>query len=306
MRSDDKVIAICCADIHLRHKAPLCRAGEPDWYAAMARPLKEIRELAGLYNVPILCAGDIFDRWNSSAELINFAIDHLPYLWAVPGQHDLPLHSYELIERSAYTTLIKSGKIITPLISGSSYNIHDSDWYVTGAGWNCEPYKMQSLNKENKPTILVIHQYAWVDGYSYPDAPESGKISKRRKDIQEFDVVIFGDNHKGFLTKCGDTTVFNCGSLMRTKSDQEDYKSHVGLLKANGEIELHYLDISQDVFTPTESKREAEVDMELEEFLKELGTLQGMSLDFRDVIIEAMDKKEVSPEVRTIILEAME
>jgi hypothetical protein len=59
-----KIVAIVCSDIHLKHKPPLCRWGEDDWYEAMQRPLLQLQHLADKYDAPILYAGDIFDRWN--------------------------------------------------------------------------------------------------------------------------------------------------------------------------------------------------------------------------------------------------
>ena len=112
MRESNKVIAILCADIHLQHKAPVWRSAEDDWYEAMRRPLKEITDLGYTHNCPIIIAGDIFTKWNSCPELINFALTYLPSgAYCIPGQHDLPNHQIKDIEKSAYQTLIKAGKI---------------------------------------------------------------------------------------------------------------------------------------------------------------------------------------------------
>ena len=112
------VIALLVGDIHLSAKAPLCRAKEPDWFEAMARPLMELVDLQKQIGKesdgipPILCAGDVFDRWNSPPELINFALEYLPpQMYSIPGQHDLPNHNYNEIDRSAYWTLVAANKI---------------------------------------------------------------------------------------------------------------------------------------------------------------------------------------------------
>ena len=105
-KNTENIIAIFAADLHLSLKAPIWRSTEQDWFEAMLRPLVELRTLATLHNCPIVYAGDIFDKWNSPPELINFAIEHLPKGHAIPGQHDLPLHNYEDIRKSAYWTLV--------------------------------------------------------------------------------------------------------------------------------------------------------------------------------------------------------
>ena len=42
MSKQNKVIAILSADWHLSHHPPVWRSAEPDWYAAMQRPLEEV------------------------------------------------------------------------------------------------------------------------------------------------------------------------------------------------------------------------------------------------------------------------
>ena len=105
------VIAVLCSDIHLSLKCPVARSAEPNWLEATKRSLDELRSVAEEHNAHVVVAGDIFDRWNSPPEIINFAIENLPNCYAIPGQHDLPNHRYEEIERSAYYTLIKAGII---------------------------------------------------------------------------------------------------------------------------------------------------------------------------------------------------
>jgi hypothetical protein len=116
-------IAVLCSDIHLSLKQPPCRAD--DWLSVQKGYLVQLKSLAcaakelwlGNRNttgrpIPILCAGDIFDKWNSPPELIRFALEHLPDgMICVPGQHDLPNHSFEEIHRSAYGVLREAGKI---------------------------------------------------------------------------------------------------------------------------------------------------------------------------------------------------
>jgi hypothetical protein len=114
-----KVAAILASDLHLCHKPPPAREAEPDWYAAMARPLAEIKALAEKHpDAVVVYAGDIFDHWDTPAETINWVLDNLTPGYAVPGQHDLPNHSYKQIRRSAYATIVKAG-----LISTLPYNV---------------------------------------------------------------------------------------------------------------------------------------------------------------------------------------
>lgn len=106
-------MAVLCGDLHLSEKAPVARWREKDeWYGAMARALDELSELSRSYASPIICAGDVFDRWKASPALIHFALTNLPVdMHCIPGQHDLPYHSLENMNESAYGVLVKAGKI---------------------------------------------------------------------------------------------------------------------------------------------------------------------------------------------------
>ena len=309
-RTADKVVAIFCSDIHLRLRPPIARIDEPDWFKAMARPLIEISNLAGKHEAIIICAGDVFDKWNSPPELTNFALTYLSEfinMCSIPGQHDLPLHNFDLIEKSAYHTLVLAGKISSLVPSYTVLINKKPEIRIIGFPWG-SPIKKPDWFGDRKDVklIAVAHQYAWVDGYNYPNAPEEGKISKARKELQDFDVVVFGDNHKGFLTKCGNTTIFNCGGLMRMKSDEVHNKPMVGLLYESGEIKPHYLDIDNEIITTVEPTKVLEEDLELKDFIEELCQLQEMGLDFREAMKRVLEEKKPSQEVKEIILKAME
>ena len=89
-------IAVAISDVHLSHTPPPARSEEPDWYEAMRRPLKQVEYIARRNEVPIICAGDLFHRWWSPPPLVNFAIKTCPKMFAIPGQHDLQYHQYNI------------------------------------------------------------------------------------------------------------------------------------------------------------------------------------------------------------------
>jgi len=315
--SKAEVIAILLADIHLSLKAPLWRSAEPDWLEAQYRPLAEVRELQEKYKCPVICAGDIFDRnkkiadgWDAPAELINYAINYLPEMYAIPGQHDLPNHQYDDIHRSAYQTLVEVGKIKDLKPSG-----------VTTVGEHLvlsafpPGYEIKSMSgckddrDEGDVWIAIVHQYRCIDGKDYPTAPEKAYLNRRENNLCGYDVIVYGDNHKGFLTKVNlGATVFNCGTLMRRKSDEIDYKPQVGLLLKSGEVASHYLDISKDKHLDVVDMalKEEEADLNLTDFFDGLGKLGKTALDFKDAMKEFLHSGKTSAEASQIIHRAME
>jgi DNA repair exonuclease SbcCD nuclease subunit len=269
----------------------------------MRRPLEELKGvLASVHTIeeiPILCAGDIFDSWKANNELVNWAIDQLPTMYSIPGQHDEPYHQQSEMYKSAYTTLIKARTIkdIT------TFPLVNTNLYCKGVPWGVE---IEIPAKGNIFKILLAHQYVWRSGCSYPGAPEEGHIGKLKDILSHYNVAIFGDNHKGFICECGDCHVINCGCLFRRKTDEIDYKPMVGLIYNDGHIEPYYLDTSKDQIEAGESVQKKETDLELADFLKGLQLLQESKLDFKEALEQAMNNRKVNSAVRAILSRAME
>lgn len=312
MRSkQEKVIAIFCADLHLSLTAPIWRSNEPDWFAAMQRPLNYIKEIQFLNNdCPVLCAGDIFHRWNAPPELINFAIEYLPLnMYCIPGQHDLPLHNYDDIKKSAYWTLIKAG--IINYLHPNKCVVLDNNIVLWGFPFGF-PIKATSkridkvINNPSIKHIAIAHEYVWIKGHSYPSAPPSRKVSKIKTTKLGYDIIIYGDNHIGFSSCFTDgTQIFNCGSLMRRHSDQLNYKPQIGLLLSNGNVKGHYLDISQDKHLDIERKTLGEDTLNMKAFIEELEKLGNTDLDFTDAMERYLKKNKIKMPICNIIRKAM-
>lgn len=316
-------IAILCADLHLSLKQPACRAD--DWLAVQKEYLGQMKTLActaterwlGNRNVtgrplPVLCAGDIFDKWNVPPELIRFALEHLPDgMICVPGQHDLPNHSFAEIHRSAYGVLREAGKINCAAThrrrevpARSHLQLGSGELVVYGFGWNEEIVPPPIKNPGYVVTALV-HQYIWDMSHSYPGAPAEAHLSKFAKALRPYDVAVFGDNHKGFLRKLKTgTTVLNCGGFIRRKSDELDYQPKVGILHADGSIKLHKLDISRDQFRTPEEMASA-VETDISGFVEELSKLGEHGLDFRESVRRAADSMDLPGLVREKVLKCL-
>jgi len=315
MRATDNVIGIFAADIHLSHKPPVWRSAEPDWYAAMKRPLDEIFEIQKQFDCPVIYAGDIFDRWNSPAELINFAIANLPIGYAIPGQHDLPLHNYEDMKKSAYWTLIQSHVLnymhpANPTIVEKDVKNHKMLVFGYPFGYGIETIEHRT---DDHIYIAVLHEYCWIDGHTYPGAPKENRLARNASKFIDgrwkgYDVVVYGDNHKGFMVEDKNikTTFLNCGTLMRRKSDEIDYRPQIGLLLDTGKIISHKLDISQDKYLISDKPINEEEKMDLSDFIKELELLGDTALDYEVAMEQYHLSNKTKKAVKIIITKAME
>jgi DNA repair exonuclease SbcCD nuclease subunit len=275
----------------------------------MERSLWEISDLAESHKADVLYAGDIFDKWNPPVELVNWALKNLPPGYAIPGNHDLPLHQVDLVHRSAYWTLVEAGKL-THLLPGQTYERGHRKGGKTvflyafpfGEGETPKPCKV----REPAIHIALTHEYLWVPGAGFHGAPEESRLGRRARAFAPFDVVVVGDNHIGFSRKLkSGTTVFNCGTVFRRKSNEARYRPQVGLVRASGEVEPHYLDVSQDKITELVPDEEQGAEGDMEDFVTELLKTGDDSLDFEDAVKQALDRVKAGPLVREIVVTAL-
>ena len=295
VRPTDEVIALFVSDIHLSLKPPAARAGEPDWFAAMAKPLGQLKRLADRYKVPIFCAGDLFDRWNSPPELINFALEHVPHIYCIPGQHDLPYHDFSLVKRSAYWTLVEAGKI-KHLTEYST-----QDLFVMASPWGKPLYPAEA----DGVCIAIQHRYVYK-GKGHPGASEDANVRNLKDELGGYTFAMFGDNHGAFEAVVDGTMVINCGCFMRRKADEAEYTPRIVALTRAGMVRSIPLDTSGEVIeATTEDEIEEDDETDVSAFLDELNSLGHEDLDFRDAVLRMMNKKNVSDGVRRTLLEAM-
>lgn len=292
-----KPLAVLCADIHLSDTPPIARSVEKDWYACMERGLVELQEIAHQHSVPILCAGDIFHKWNSSARLINFALEHLPHMYAIPGQHDLPYHSMTHIQQSAYWTLVKAGKVKT--LSAVPRLL--TKMWVWGFPWGCDILPAITATHLR---VAVIHAYIWRDKKGYPGAPVNKLASAYAPVLQGFDVALFGDNHKSFTTHTGGCVIWNNGGFFRRNIDEIKHRPRVGILMEDATVQCHYLtSCAEDQFIDYSTLDWK--DGAMKAFVQEVTELEHNPLNFPEALTRAFTQYKVPPRVRKLILESI-
>lgn len=307
-------IAIAISDLHLSLLRPACR-NDRNWMATQAYYLGQVTSLSYELNIPVLCAGDIFDRWNPPAELISFALRCLPTgMICVPGQHDLPNHRIDQVHRSGYGCLMQAGKIVD--VSGENREAHNNStkdfvpFRVYGFGWNQEitpPRKSEILQ------IALIHRYCWTEERKYPGAPEEANVAAYAKQLKGYDVAIFGDNHLRFMASVGGDgrnvgsgcKVVNCGGFMRRKSDEIGRKPAMALIYSDGTVSWKKLDLTLDIFNEKAEER-PEVPINMKQFIDGLESLGEQGMDFRAACENHLRNDDVPEAVKQIIINALE
>lgn len=298
------VIAIVCSDIHLSHKPPLARSEESDWYAAMDRPLAELRDLQLKHSAVVLIAGDVFDKWQTPPELVNFALDALPsYCFVIPGQHDLPFHCYDDLHKSGLGVLIKARKVelLTDVTA-----CHFRRLAITSFAWG-KAIKPPQQVVQGRTHLALIHAYVGKEGKQHAGMDETKHVNAYAEQLAGYDIAVFGDNHLPFQAYSGDCFVFNCGGFMRRKSD-DTFKPSCGLLYESGEIVRHYFDTSAEKLrTSTQELLPDGTDEEqIKAFAKSLSTMDCDPLDFEAQLLIAVEQLKGNELAQTILRDTVD
>ena len=303
------VWAIFVSDLHLQARPPVARSGEPDWFEAMARPLQEISDLACKHDADVLYAGDIFDRYNPSPEVINFALRYLPRGYAIPGQHDLPNHNYGDIKKSAYWSLVMADRIID-VRPGDPITLTTNRIRLHGFPWGYDPTPLTESDS-GFLYVAMLHRYVWMKGAGYQGAPLDATVTafSGKGCLSGYDVAVFGDNHKGFISRIKSGTVIcNCGGMMRRKIDEHTMRPGVGLLYSDGSVKRHYFDTSEDVLAEAISGVDVVDDsLDMSAFVSDLENLSATdALDFEASLRRFFEGNTVPKGVRNVITQALE
>jgi hypothetical protein len=274
----------------------------------MARQLEELKMLSEEHNAPILCAGDVFHRFNPPPELIHFAIKNVPKMYAVPGQHDLPHHVQKDLHRTAYGCLVEAG-VICNVKYGKPQHCYVGDIRVHGFPWGTPITKLEK-KETGVLDIALAHQFVWVKGKGYKGADPEAKIARRGKVIDSYDFAVFGDNHIPF--KSG--RAVNNGTFMRRNATEVNQRPMVSLLYDAGLIKLHQLetpDLDEFIdmaegFDLAGKFVDSALDLahDLNGFTDKLSELNTTAFDFVGALKRYCDREGITDNVRAAIMEA--
>ena len=278
---------IITSDFHLRESPPICRTD--DFFAAQTRKLVALSKLQKEHNCPVIHGGDLWDHWKPSPYLITYAIMHLPKeFWTIFGNHDLPSHSLDLVDKCGINTLEKVGRIKI----------------LSGTHWNQIPQEASFLIEDRK--VLVWHVMTYQGKKPWPGCtdPESLRLLKK---YSEYDIIITGHNHKPFIEEYENRILVNPGSLMRQSADQADFRPRVYLYYADtNEVEPVYLPLEDGVVSREHLERSEERSERINAFISKLDGEWQAGLSFEANLEEFFKHNRVRKQTKEIIYKAVE
>jgi len=272
-----KPTLIACADLHFRDSQPTCRLD--NFWETQIGIMKWLKEIQEKYDVPLICSGDYFHHWKPSPRLLSACIEYMPFVYTIPGNHDLPNHNSELFSKSGLFTLFTAGK--TSL-------------------WLTKLENMFHVEDISEKKVGIIHKLI-----NHPQSDTSAKaILKKYKD---YNLIISGDNHEHFIEKVGDRLLINPGSISRQTAAQVDHKPCVVLWDAeSGKYEHIYLPIAHDVISREHLAKAEERDERMEAFVNKLKGGYEIELDFEANLKAFFENNRTRKAVEKLVWESME
>lgn len=294
------------SDIHFSEKAPVSRSAEEDWYAAMLRPWAALPGWAR--GLPLVVAGDVFDHWKPSPRLINFAMDifrMFPLVYAIPGQHDLPQHRYEVRHEAGYGVLCNAGAVVD--LTGPLW--------VDSAGVMLWPFPWGRMpvppvgRDGSRLDIAVCHRYVWRGRHGYPGAPDEYRLGAYRRALAGYSYAIFGDNHCGFYVPSQGPpvpSVLNCGAFYLRSIADRGFQPAFGVLCSDGSMAFLPMDIAHDRWVARDEGVEITSAGDFDKLVTSLAQLATDGLDFAQAVRRMAEEPGMRPAVRDVILEVLD
>lgn len=288
---------IISADWHLREKAPRCRRDE-DWLLFQQFIVKEIISICNKKHCDLILVGDIFDTPNVPAYVLNTFISECSKIknvvYFLAGNHDLPFHSIENIDRSAIGIL----KNLSLEHNRIKYGI---DFYGQWTDFNDE---IKGKNTE----LLFIHRLVFKSAKDLPPNVNACTAQDLLDEFPKAKWIFTGDMHKKFHYENKGRHVINPGCINRQASDFKEYKPSIYYVDTDDNIvEEILLNDSGQVVDDTYIKSETERENRIEAFVEGVKKNGKVSLDFMQNLEEAINKnKKLSKETKDMIYELCE
>ncbi len=297
---------ILTSDWHIRPDQPVARTD--DYIKALFGKLLFIFVEAKTYGCPILLAGDLGHRAgvrNWPFWLLHWCLINFPEveIIAIPGQHDLPNHSLELINESAVGVLYE-GKAITLYSNIIECNIL-RNFYLTVFPFG---KSLSTTNSIKRPNIAMTHQMV-LEGKPLWPGQKAPKAMELLKKYPQYDLILSGDNHNAFTAEYEGRHLVNPGSLMRSNADQVDHKPRIYLWYAEtNEIECVYIPIEADVLSREHIKKNKQREDRYQSFViqaKESWNKSELSSSFENNMDVLFETTRLRKPVKDKIIGAM-
>lgn len=268
------------ADLHLTHKVPSARRENDNEYLDHQRKiLKFISNQTQKLKCDLCIAGDIFDKYNVSSDIIamfvKFIADCYGKVYTIPGNHDEKFRSTDMIG-TAYNVIqqveLVTGKVITTKdgrVFGIPYTDHLGDCDVS-----TEFLLVHTLCYENEKAAGMTPRDTYTTAQELLDMFPNAKY------------IVVGDQHNPFLFEQGSRYVINCGTVQKRSIDYKDKELVVWYADAGGVYSIP-LPADDGIYDELHLELKAKSG-KVTELVEAFGSINGTTVNFIKNIYDAL------------------
>jgi len=295
---------VSISDTHFSVRKPKKRVD--DFYTVQLDKFEEVLFYCEENKLPLVVGGDFFDRATEPyflcVELIHIMTSYDVRVYVVPGQHDIRFHKKGL-SNTPLGILISYG--LVKLLNDVPTLIGDYQFY--GKGWGDDDI----TPSQNDKNVLVTHQMVIEDNELFPGQTNHQYANVLLKKNPKFRAIISGDNHRPHVVKKGEQININCGSMMRTRKDQDN---HTPMFY---DLDLDTLTVRKikfttepfekvfDTFAIEEEERKKE-SVDFSKFMRGLSDNKNSGVNFETTLQILLQKSEATESVCNIVNDVME
>lgn len=292
---------VISADWHIRATRPRCRIDE-DWMQTQRKALQQLVKIAKVKKAPVFVVGDLFNSNTDTSfeciQMVQQMADELGELYILAGNHDLPYHSSENIEKSAIGVLLNSNNI-RPIKTFNWLNENGYKESLSASNFD-EPDNVKAKN-------VFKHILVFPDLKSLPPNVDAITAKELLNEFPNAKYIFTGDYHHNFHYEKNGRHVINPGCLMRQASDFKDYQCGVYYVDTDTEIVEFIPIIDKEQFVDDSYiLKQEEREERIEKFVDKLKDTKNVSLDFVDNVHKAIAANKLSEEMINMLEELLE
>lgn len=299
---------LCLGDLHTRQTVPENRSDS--FYDDLLQKLYFITDYADNNDVQVvLLPGDIFHSpiqpYSLLIKMIKILQGHdfseIKY-FGVYGQHDLLFHNKE--NKDVALNVLEAAKVIT-ICDDTPILYKGVNFY--GCSWGEE---IPSIINDGV-NILLMHKMVIAEKKLWGEQTEYTKSQSLLRKYT-FDLIVAGDNHKTFQDNYRNRHLVNCGSLMRSNTDQREHKPCFFVYDTSAKLnKLKKIEIpvkpEKQVFTTRKLKKRNKTNFE-DKFTSSFDKEHEFTIDFKKNVMRIMsqtDDETLSANARMIVTDLL-